>query len=231
MHPGGESSGAPWSLANGQWPMARVVVLCWVLWLTRSFGLRLADVSLPLWMQFGWRMCHCLCGCSSGIRSQEREGGSLDPSRRGQMDSGNPLSVGARPRPMSEWPPISWGRCVARAQVPGGLGPDALEELCWHALRRGGSAACYARHPRCNSSSSGGDDEAPAQPCAMRQRSKTRRSWALFDCLWGWRQGGGSGSSHTWRLGLPICSPVKAEPPPPTAFHPPPPPSLASGPV
>ena len=41
-------------LQPGALPMASVVVLCRVLWLTvgELSGLRMVDVSLPLWMQF-----------------------------------------------------------------------------------------------------------------------------------------------------------------------------------
>ena len=39
---------------DGALPVAYVAMLCWVLWLGvgEVFGLRLADVSLPLWLQF-----------------------------------------------------------------------------------------------------------------------------------------------------------------------------------
>ena len=55
----------------------------------------------------------------------------------------------------------------------------------------------------------------------MRQRSKTLPLWALFDCLGRRGQGGRPGCPHTWRFGLPICTPRKLIPYPPPHSSPP----------
>ena len=119
-------------------PVALVAVLCWVLWLRvgEVAPLRLGDVSVPCWLQF-WN------------RKTGEEGWTQ--------------------RPLSQWADqfrsalYAWG--VSRGlRSDSVLFPAGVAELehkfveivadtpwrrCrWHALRRGGSAACYARHPQ-----------------------------------------------------------------------------------
>ena len=122
----------------GALPMACVAVLSWVLWLRvgEVFGLRMGDVSVPLWLRF-WN------------------------SKTGEE--------GWQSRPISPWADryrealLRWAEAKGMRPddhlFPGGsawlehrflevLGPTPWRHCRWHALRRGGSAACYARHPQ-----------------------------------------------------------------------------------
>ena len=121
----------------GALPMACVAVLSWVLWLRvgEVSGLRMGDVSVPLWLRF-WN------------------------SKTGEE--------GWQSRPVSPWADryrealLRWAEAKGMRPddhlFPGGsawlehrflevLGPTPWRHCRWHALRRGGSAACYARHP------------------------------------------------------------------------------------
>ena len=103
------------------------------------------------------------------------------------------------------------------------LGPTPWRRCRWHALCRGGSAACYARHP------------SGAIFPLVGETAKRRHGPAICDSVprrcgrgpssnasGGGHKGGGSGSSHTWRFGLPICSAQKLSPCPQLCSIPPP---------
>ena len=157
-------------------------------------GLRMGDVSLPLWLRF-WNS-----------KSAEE---------------------GWQSRPISPWADryrealLRWseakGLRASDRLFPGGsaclehkflevLGSMPWKHCRWHSLRRGGSTACYARHPRSRFSCGGGDGAASAPPCDMRRHSKMLQSSGLFDCLRRPGLEGQLGYLLTWRFGLPICT-------------------------
>ena len=76
--------------------------------------------------------------------------------------------------------------------------------------------------PRCNSSYGGEDGAASARPYAMQRRSKTQRSWAIFDCLGRPAHKGGGGGRVKELSHLEIWAPniflAEAEPLAPAAF-------------
>ena len=122
----------------GALPMACVAVLCWVLWLRvgEVSGLRMGDVSVPLWLRFwnsktgeeGWQSRPIL-----GWADQYREALLRWAEAKGLRPSHHLFPGG------SAWLEHKF------LEV---FGSTPWRHCRWHSLRKGGSAACYARHPQ-----------------------------------------------------------------------------------
>ena len=75
--------------------------------------------------------------------------------------------------------------------------------------------------PRCSSSSGGAASAVLGPPCGMQQHSRTRRSWALYDCQRSQKRGGASRVLAHLEVWAPNMFPAEAEPLPAAAFDPP----------
>ena len=125
-------------LQLGALPMACVAVPCWVPWLRIGdvSGLRIGDVSLPLWLRFS----------NSKPSEEERQSRPLSPWADRFWEA------------LLRWAEAKDLRASDHS-FPGGIawlehkflvvvGSTPWRHCRWHSLRRGGIAAYCARHPQ-----------------------------------------------------------------------------------
>ena len=128
-------------LQLGSLPMACVAVLCWVLWLRVSevSGLRMGDVSLPLWLRF--------CNSKTGEEGWQSRPISSWADRYREALLGWAEAKGLRPSDHLSPGGIAW----LEHKFVEVLGSTPCRHCRWHSLRNDGSAACYARNPQTQS--------------------------------------------------------------------------------
>ena len=118
----------PLRICASSWRERSFNLVCclWLAWrfFVGSFGFGLASCLASV-----WGMYHCLYGSGSGIPKLVRRVGSHGPYHPGRIDTERPCLDGSKPGLASQRPYVPWRQCLARAQVLGALGSNALEAL------------------------------------------------------------------------------------------------------
>ena len=125
-------------LQPGALPMACVAVLCCVLWLRvgEVSPLRKGDVSLPLWMRF-W---------NSKTGEEGWQSRPLSPWADGFREALQPWVEAKGLRASDHL--FHGGSAWLEHKFLEGTGLTPWRHCRWYSLRKGGSAACYARQPQ-----------------------------------------------------------------------------------
>ena len=122
----------------GALPMGCVAVLCWVLWLRvgEVSGLRMGDISVPLWLRFS----------NSKTGEEGWQSRPISPWADRHREALLRWAEAEGLRASDHLFP--WGSAWLEHKFLEVLGSTPWRHCRWHSLCRGGSAACYARHPR-----------------------------------------------------------------------------------
>ena len=189
------------------------ICLVHCLWLAWSCLAGFLGYGLAKYLGSAWGMYQVPYGYGSGTPKLVRRAGSHGPSHHGRIAIERPCFAAQRPRacgPMTTcfleaergWSTGSWKSWALR------LGGNAAGMLC------AGVAALRVTFatPKCSSSSGGAAGAVLGPPCGMQQLSRTRQSWALYDCLRSQERWGQRGFSPIWRSGPPICSQRRLSP-------------------